>query len=142
MNKIFTLVFISIIFFSCSSTKQSYEDYKGDSIVIGFGGGFSGLYKEYVLHKNGNIYINNLTDKKVSKIGYLPKNTSLQIFKNIEVLGLTGIHKNDPGNMNRYLVFDIDGEKNKILWANNADDIGTLNTFFQILMNEIKKLNK
>jgi len=136
------LIFLSVLLFSCSSTKQSFEDYSGDSIKIGFGGGFSGIYNEYILHKNGNVFKNNLNTNKVELKGKLNKNLALQIFRNAEVLRLNEITKNSPGNMNRYLVINFKGVENKILWTVSDGVENELNLYFQILMNEIKKINK
>jgi hypothetical protein len=142
MSKYFILVYISVLLFSCSSTKQSFEDYKGDSIAIGFGGGFSGIYNEYILHKNGDIFKKGINEGEVELKGRINKNMSLQIFRNAEILGYDNMSKNDPGNMNRYLIININGKNNKILWSANDNTEKELNLYFKILMNSIKKFNK
>ncbi len=135
------ILFISILvsFFSCKSMEQSFDDYKGKIITIGFGGGFTGEYKEYSLLENGDMFLYNTTSKKRTYLGKVEKNVAEQMFENSKMLNLPKYRLNKPGNMNKYIKFRINQVENKILWSKSEDINSDLNTFYKVFLNNVKK---
>ncbi len=140
MNRKYIL-FISILvsFFSCKSMEQSFDDYKGKIITIGYGGGFTGEYKEYSLLENGDMFLYNTISKKRKYLGKVEKNVVDQMFENSKMLNLPKVKFNKPGNMNKYIVFRINKVENKILWSNDKDINNDLSTFYKVFLNNVKK---
>jgi len=142
----YTKYFISfsfiVLLISCSSTKHSFEDYGGVLISIGFGGGFSGEYKEYSLLETGEVYINNNLTNKKDYVGKIDKNFTAQIFESSKILKLDKFKLSNPGNMNRYIIYKDKQTENKILWSFGQNSNNNLNVFYQNLMNSIKKIKK
>ena len=131
---------ILMILFSCKSMEQSFDEYTGKVITIGFGGGFTGGYKEYSILENGDMFKFNTLTKKRNYLGKVERNVAEQIFKNSELLNLPKRKVNLPGNSNRYIIYRINKTENKILWSDNNKVDSDLNTFYQVLLNNVKKL--
>ncbi len=120
--------------------EQSFDEYTGKVITIGFGGGFTGGYKEYSILENGDMFKFNTLTKKRNYLGKVERNVAEQIFKNSELLNLPKRKVNLPGNSNRYIIYRINKTENKILWSDNNKVDSDLNTFYQVLLNNVKKL--
>ena len=63
LNDVFAL-FLIFSLFACSSTKIPPQEYKGDVITFGNGGGFSGIENTIAIHENGNVF--RITDRGTS----------------------------------------------------------------------------
>lgn len=133
---------VLVSLFSCKSIEQSFKDYEGKVISIGYGGGMTGEYKEYSLVENGDMFFYNTLSKEFKYFGKVEQNVTDQIFSNSELLKLPKRIVHKPGNMNRYIKYRINKEENKIIWSKNSEVEGDLNTFYQVFLNNVKKQKK
>ncbi len=124
----------SLLFFiSCSSSKQGSNP---EFIRIGNGGGFSGLETIYTLKLNGQV------EKGNELIGKLKKADLNQILRNIEVLNLDQIELNQPGNMYKFIEYNLKGKIHRMTWDSNSSEVNNnLNLFYNHLFHLIQKLN-
>jgi len=144
--KIFTLLVITGLVFSCKSKSahQSPYDYKGDKIVFATGGGFSGKVMEYTLLSNGEFYKGTGSEGIVKQLVHKQNDRVDQIFKNYEALNFSEIEINESGNMYNYIVM-YSGDKNphKILWADHVEEVpDALKIYFKNLKAFARELNQ
>ena len=143
MTRGFIFLFsVLMLIFSCKSMEQSFDEYTGKVITIGFGGGFTGGYKEYSLLENGDMFLYNTLSKKRSYLGKVEKNVAEQMFENSELLKLPKREVNKPGNTNKYIIYRINKTENKILWSKAGQVDNDLNTFYQVFLNNVKRFNE
>lgn len=133
---------ILLFCYSCKSPQQRFSEYQGSVITLGYGGGFSGEYKEYSLLENGGVYLFNTLSKEREYFGKLDSNVTKQLFKNYINLGLNKKILNNPGNMSYYIVYKDDKIDHKLLWSNMDKINSDLRIFYEILMDNFKKFKK
>lgn len=125
---------------SCKSTKPAFDPETSDKemIIFGTGGGFTGKVIKYIITTDGNMYSYN--GSETLKIGKAPKAMTNQVFANYNILGLSEMALNDPGNKYTFIEFKKSGDKSKILWGKNPLENKNVETYFAVLMNIVKKL--
>ena len=133
---------VLLMFFSCFSPKQSFNDYTGDMISLGYGGGFSGEYKEFSLLETGDLYKYSTLTKEREYLGIVEKNLTDQSFNNYIVLGLDKMNVNNSGNMNHYIIYKDKNGENKLQWSDMKKIDSDLSLYYKVLMNSFKKFIK
>ena len=73
-------------------------------------------------------------------INILLSNIKNQVFANYNILGLSEMALNDPGNKYTFIEYKKSGDKSKILWGKNPLENKNVETYFAVLMNIVKKL--
>ena len=137
MRSIIKVIYFSLIstfvFTQCASTRDVLpSQHSGKMIEFGSGGGFSGAVSSYTLLDNGTLFQNEAFQDTSTLIKKLDKNLTLQIFTNYQVLSLSDMIINDPGNLYKFVTF-IDGDsKHKLVWSGKSDE-KNLNLFYNIL---------
>lgn len=143
MKKILFIILSGFILtmFSCKSNEMAFnpETSKAAVITFGTGGGFTGQVKQYSLTDNGKLY--HLEDTTYKLIGKIPTATVDQIFSNFTHLGLSNKILNEPGNNYYFLGLKSDETFNQLKWGANPLNDESLNIYYKILMNEVKKLD-
>jgi hypothetical protein len=136
---LFVLSFFLCSFFSCVSKKLNPLVYKKTSIVVGHGGGMTGLETSYVILDNGNVYILSKMGQEYKYIGRLKRNKVKQIFENYKLLNFELLELDAPGNTYQFMDFHKDGKNNRITWTHKKGD-ENLNLLHKILLHHIKSL--
>lgn len=104
---------------SCSKKATILDEYKGDKIIFGNGGGFSGATTSIMLLENGEIYRVGSNENDFKLMGQLKKNVTKNQFMTYETMGLKKIDLNEPGNRYFFISKIVDGKEHKILWGKN-----------------------
>ena len=105
-----------------------------DYIRIGNGGGFAGIETTYTIYKNGQL---EQAGKVLAKLN--PSNVD-QLINNISILKLDQIDWNKPGNIYKFIEYNLNGKNHKLTWDSNATDIdGNLNLFYNYVNHLIQK---
>ncbi len=132
---------VIILMMACKTNKQMFdpENTKEEYVAFGSGGGFTGRVSKYFLTKKGDIYSNE--GDAVTKIGSAPKAMTAQIFSNYQKMDLANLKLNEPGNKYYFVEMNLGDHKNSIKWGSNPLSNKTIETYYTILMNLVKKLN-
>ena len=125
--KVSTALFITLatlfICSSCNTTKYTPSDYPDAQLVFGNGGGFTGLYTEYILFENGQLFTKKSNEENFSALPRAKANTVDQIFKNYSVLGLGEYSFSIPGNVTYYIEFKDSKGSHRITWGDLGNGI-------------------
>lgn len=133
---------ILLFCYSCKSPQQRFSEYKGAIITLGYGGGFTGEYKEYSLLENGGVYQFNTLSLERKYFGKLDSNVTKQLFKNYITLNLNKKILNNPGNMSHYIIYKGDKINHKLLWSNMDEINPNVRLYYEILMENFKNFKK
>ncbi len=134
----FSLLLVSSLFFwqGCKTTKHTIEEYKGNYLVFGSGGGFTGMVKEYWVLPNGQLFKGNggahpMEEKK------LKRRKIKKLFKKAEKMGLLQTEYNKPGNMYYFIKYKKGEEAVELVWGREQQ---LLNSSLDSLYNEFMQL--
>lgn len=117
---IFTLSVI-IVLTGCKSSEQIKADAPptGKRYAIGQGGGYSGVYSEFILSENGKVHKYDFNYEREVFFKDLGKADLIYFLERIEALSIEGIEMNEPGNRTFYIDVRIGKTSiNKITWGN------------------------
>jgi hypothetical protein len=116
MKAILLVVAFFTFSLGCKPTKVNLQEYEGKQLTVANGGGFTGQVIEYTLLENGYVYkFNSLTNAN-SFHKRIEKDDANQIFNNYELLNITELKLNDPGNMYFYIRMDHKDKSQQIKW--------------------------
>lgn len=141
MHAYYLILFLAVLsYYSCKQKQFIPEDYNGDWMIIGHGGGFSGQVIEYQLMENGRVFRKNSLNKVTEEVKSLSKSTYQQVISNFSKLGLDQIEMNQPDNMYYYIIWSFDGKGGKIVWNNNdtSENQEKLQLFFNTVLHRLK----
>jgi len=126
---------------SCAAQSSRTQKSKDEHICFGSGGGFAGLSKDFRLSANGKLERKQGIDAPWVQIGVIKQNTTTQLFKQIDNLGLKTLDHNHPGN--KYYYIEVPGDtKNKVSWGlTEHEPPDGIKTFHSILMKLTSKKN-
>ena len=120
MRAYIPIILLALVLIGCKTAEEVKADKTptGKRYAIGQGGGFTGVYTEFILSENGKVhkydfnYDREVYFKEISKV-------DLNYFlEQIEELSLEGIEMNQPGNMTYYIDVRIGKTSiNKITWG-------------------------
>lgn len=113
------IIAVISIFYNCNSTKNIIpNDYKGKQIIFGYGGGFTGEIKEYILLDNGNLYLNNANTKEIKLIKLVDKKKTKELFLTLANLMLEKYEFKHPFNNYKFLKLKKGISTIEIIWGN------------------------
>lgn len=111
MKKLFSLSILAILIMSCGISSK-YDKLDINTIEFGSGGGFTGVYKTFVL---------DLKDRTLSKEGEFVRNLSKKELKELYVSVTEGdVFKqkiDKPGNKTYFIHFKGKETNNKLSWG-------------------------
>ncbi len=127
-----TAIFLVSLFSHCAQTQMLPKNFEGQQIEFGSAGGFAGTVNSYSLLENGKLYKNNaFTDSSTFLID-VDIDLVQQIFSNYDVLNLSSIDINEPGNLYKFVTYKSEGQEHKMVWTGKSED-KNLNLFYGIL---------
>ena len=90
----------------------------GKRYAIGQGGGFTGVYTEFILSENGKVHKYDFNYDREVFFKDLNEADLVYFLEQLDDLGLEGIEMNKPGNITKYIeVRDGNISINKIVWG-------------------------
>ena len=116
---IFTLSVV-VVLFSCKSAQEveASKPPEGKRYAIGQGGGFTGVYSEFILSENGKVHKYDFKYDREVFFKDLKKVDLVYFLEKIEELGLEGMEINHPGNITKYIDVRYGRNSiNKIVWG-------------------------
>jgi hypothetical protein len=90
-----------------------------DSFILGWGGGFTGLYEEYRLSLDGSVRKMDFDNGNFEEYGSFPTKEVQKIFRELEVLSPRTIYLNNPGDLTNYLEVFNKEQSHRITWGGN-----------------------
>lgn len=120
---------------SCNRNAQSsvMEKY----IIIGDGGGFTGVETLYTMNSKGEIRQGDVF------LGRLSKSETKQVWSNLELLKLNELKYEIPGNMYKLIEFKNDTQALKLVWdPYDESHPRNLDLFYDHLKHLINKRSK
>ena len=116
-------LFAGMLFLCCSSSKEFPfpEDYKGEQIHFGQGGGFTGEVTYFTLLDNGQLFSFNTKDSTFTYLDKWPKEFTTQMMTAYHTLQLDSLNYYEPGDI-YYFIFHKkkDSALHRITWGNNS----------------------
>jgi hypothetical protein len=127
----------TVTFAQCSTSKSLPEIEKSNHIKFGTGGGFAGIENGFYLFDNGMIVKQAGFSDSLTLVNQIDLNTCNQIFNNYEMLELSKIDINDPGNMYKFVKYVKEGTEHKLVWSGKSSE-NNLNLFYKNLQDLTK----
>lgn len=131
---------IMVVFTACSKKTTLLSEYKGEKIIFGNGGGFSGAVSSIMLLENGEIYRMGSSENDYTLLGALKKNVAKNQFMTYETMGIQNMHLNEPGNRYFFITKISDGKEYKILWGRNKLDNNVPKIFYDNMMKLVEQI--
>lgn len=125
----FTILILSGLFNGCKNSATLPERIgdvlEGESelkrYAVGKGGGFAGVYQEYVLREDGKVYKRDFNYDREVFTKQLSEEDLTYLLKRINEMDLEGISIEEPGNMSYYIeIREGKLSLNKIVWGLNT----------------------
>lgn len=88
---------------SCASTVKSPKDYKGNQLISGEGGGFTGVEYRYILLENGQMFSRLGGREEFTSLGKLDWKLAKQLYSLADQFEVDKEVINQPGNRYRFL---------------------------------------
>lgn len=103
----------------CSANRSALPTtYKGRQIVVGNGGGFTGLTTTYYLLDNGKLLSRSSRDTVFTQLGKPKSTLRKQLFRAVlDTCQIRTTAYNEPGNVSRFVQFQNAGETHRVAWA-------------------------
>lgn len=144
MKKITYSIFLLMLLFSFSSCKVNQYtpvDYPKGQVSFGSGGGITGAVNETFILDNGQVFSKNGLDTNYVALKTLKKQTTKQIFNNVEVLNLKEIEVNKPGNRYNFIRIKDKDIDHQIVWS-GQDAVSIEVTKFYAILKYLAKVKE
>jgi len=120
-------IFLIIILLSCSQKMNKKnllpENYTGEQLIFGSGGGFTNLVHEYRLLENRRFFHKKSTDSTFSELQKQDSKVTKQLFEKSRVLFNEVKDLNEPGNLYYFIRFQKEGKTQKIIWGSSKGNV-------------------
>lgn len=101
------LLFISVgIFFSACAKKYTIDKLPSEQLRFGTGGGFTGKEMEYLLLKNGQVFVKQPTEMAYSSLGKIKPKVAKTLFNQVKAMDKLQLQK--PGNTYAFVNYQHD----------------------------------
>jgi hypothetical protein len=133
------LVTVSFLNFNVSCKEQKSKSV--EKIIIGSGGGFTGVTKDYIINKDGSIQEED--NKKAISYGKITKKTFHEIIKKSEETGFQTLNLNEQGNFYYYIEFTGKDKNHRVTWSSqSSEDNKKIQQLYTYIMDIISKSTK
>jgi len=139
MRNILVLSLFLIVLVSCKSQQYTINDLPNTQLIFGSGGGISGEITTYILLENGQVFYKNSLTKENKELESLSKKDAASCFQKMEVLKLSEMNFDHPGNR-YYFLEEVNGDdKHRVTWGANDHEISEeCKTLYKELRTTIK----
>ena len=128
---------------ACKTKEYTPYDYKGEIMVFGGGGGFSGKVTQYTLMSNGQFFRGTHKEGKVIEFPRIEKKQAKQLFDSYHNLGFDDLNLMEGGNLYKFVKMYKDGQEHVIQWGDSlSDPPKSLLVYQNNLMALARKANK
>ncbi|MCH8330872.1 MAG: hypothetical protein IH946_05750 [Bacteroidetes bacterium] len=144
-----TVIYIIVLclpWFSCAPLAESPNEYEGDWIILGNGGGVAGLEQTITILENGQVF-------HWEVIGYSeepPPHTEMSRFKKKKVgkffekaasIDFMNIKYSQPGNLYFFVEIRLGTQTNRVTWGipeKNFDKLSMVKNFYEEVIVQVK----
>jgi len=138
-----TIIILSLVLLmACKTIDFNPRTYAGDYITIGEGGGIAGIETSYHILPNGKIFKQSSIDTVYTQLPSLDEAAVRQALDSYRNLALDEYSFEDPGNIYRFMSFQVDGKKNRIVWHDEVKIRKECVQIYRILHGQIQKEKK
>lgn len=140
----FLLILLVFTMSSCKTKQFTFDNYDGNVMAIGSGGGFTGASSKYYLFENGQLFKSNRAGESPQELGRLDEKVTKQQFANYYNLGFDQLQLNDSGNMTYFIIMHPNTEnQHMIKWGGGTTPPSDkLEQYYKLLSALIKQQNK
>jgi hypothetical protein len=111
-------LFFLLIGSGCRSTQVFPQDYKGEQLHFGQGGGFTGAVTSFVLLDDGRLFQKEYKDSTYSQLEKWPIEFVNQMFLNYHLLHLDQVNHYEPGDLYYFIEYHSEeNEMHRIGWG-------------------------
>ena len=138
-----TIIALSLLFLmACKTIDFNPQTYTGDYITIGEGGGIAGIETSYHILPNGKTFKQSSIDTAHTQLPSLDKAAVQQALASYQNLALDEYSFEDPGNIYRFMSFQVEGKINRIVWHDEEKIRKECVQIYRILHGLIQKEKK
>jgi len=112
------------------------ESYTQNYLVIGDGGGYTGLETSHFFTVGGDVFKHYGRDTTYQKILKIKQQIVKQAIGSIEQLDLMDYEFQNPGNVYKFLSMNINGRSNKVVWGSSEEKVNPAIANIYRLLNE------
>lgn len=135
-SKISLGIVIIFLIWSCKTITFHPDQYAQDYLMIGDGGGYTGLETSFYFTKNGDVFRHSGRDTIYEKLPSIDRHIVSQAIQSIQQLDLMQYQYENPGNVYKFLAFKIEGKDNRVVWGGNQDEVNPAITSIYRLLNQ------
>ena len=117
MLKFISALLLIFCLFSCKPAHFTPGNYKSAQLKFGSRGGVTGVFKEYTLLENGQLFLSRGVGKELKELSRRDKRKTRRIFRTAGELNLGTLKFSHPGNVTFYLVLKNPKKTNEISWG-------------------------
>ena len=112
---------LALTLFSCSSPKEFPEEYRGEQIHFGQGGGFTGGVNYFALFDDGRLFQRNAKDSSYTYIDRWDLPFVKQMMKSYHLLQLDSLDYYEPGDIYYFIKHQSkDATMHRITWGRHG----------------------
>ena len=141
-NTLILLTLLSLAFVACKTTQYTPNDFKGDQIMFGSGGGITGSYTYYTLLENGQLFKNGKQKGQYTELKKISRDQVNQLFDNYKVLDLANVNYDEPDNMSYFIEYKTEEKVHRIVYGGAAKGLKTEAKLFYQFLNELVQPSK
>ena len=125
----------------CKSVPFAPNQYEGNMLRFGKGGGMTGSVTEFIISDKNVLYRGEgMLDRSFNKVKSLPAGMFDQIVTNYKLLGLDELDINQPGDLYYFIEAHQDGKIRRLVWGDNRySPPKNLELFYKILVEQTKE---
>lgn len=121
LRKIYIFSSLVLVIFACKSLRITDPlSYPGEQIILGSGGGATGIINTWYVYDNGQIFQQEGVSGELKYIKKLNKNSTKEAIKSVMALELDKQNFNHPGNMTKFISFRRPGITYTVKWGDPA----------------------
>jgi len=112
-----------------------------ESITLSHGGGFTGFESQHIIDNKGHVFIQNLKNEELKKLGKFNKKQKQEMSTLFNLLKLMPTIE-EPSNMTRKLVITDTAQAIQHIWPAGMSNTGGHEAVYNHIMNTISSLKK
>lgn len=128
-------------FLSCKTKSYTPLNYNKNILVLGNGGGFTGMSTSYYIMESGDVFRSGMNDTSYIKVGKLDPKIIEQQFSAYQNLKFSDVVLNDPGNRYFFLNMKSGGKEHMIQWGRSELENQNLAIYHKNIMSLIKRMD-
>ncbi len=139
-----TVLFLTLFFITlgCKTAKFQATELPPEHIIVGNGGGFTGVQTEFIVLENGQVFEKSSLTGTTNEIKSINKKKAQHFFELVNSIQIDSMDFNHPGNIYKYVTLNSENRKESIVWGDvNYEVSGKVEECYQSIWEAIKSKN-